>query len=138
MHKFNERPLSRQENLMRLLFMHADELIEKLEILNKSADNLARIEVMVNGVDGAPGLIEVVECLAVEVKRVGRLRVHSSSQDMKEILGRLKRIEGFITDDKAVEKGKRISINATMPFSMKVMALISLASLIVMLHRFFA
>ena len=40
MQNYRDRPLSRHENQIRLLFMHADELIQKLEVLNSSADKL--------------------------------------------------------------------------------------------------
>jgi len=84
---------------MRLLFMHADEVIQKLEVLNYSVDKLDRLDVMINGVVGAPGLIEVVESLAFGIARVERLSGQVSSREVRDIADRLMRIESLMTDN---------------------------------------
>lgn len=99
MQSSNNRPLTRHENQMRLLFMHADEVIQKLEVLNYSVDKLDRLDVMINGVVGAPGLIEVVESLAFGIARVERLSGQVSSREVRDIADRLMRIESLMTDN---------------------------------------
>lgn len=91
----NERPLTRHEILIRLLFEHADEILKKLEFLNESANQLERLELMINGFDGSPGLIEVVEILSFEIKKFER-RGHSSNQYVADISDRLLRVESMI------------------------------------------
>jgi len=93
MQSSNARPLTKHENLLRLLFEHADEIIDKLEFLNESARKLDRVDLLINGFDGAPGLIEVVESLTYEVNRVERRAGRSSDLDALDMLSRLKRVE---------------------------------------------
>lgn len=112
MQGYKERPLSRHENQLRLLFMHADELIQKLEVLNCSADKLDHLEVMINGVVGAPGLIEVVESLASQINRVDRWSERASGLNLSGISNRLTKIEYLLVQNKkSVELKSRGSIN---------------------------
>ncbi len=90
------RPLTKHENLLRLLFEYADEIIDRLGFLNDSALKLERIELMINGVDGAPGLLEVVEALTYEVNRVERRILRSSVLDVSDISMQLLRIESVL------------------------------------------
>ncbi|MGE6994574.1 hypothetical protein ACQKIK_14385 [Pseudomonas sp. NPDC047961] len=102
MHSINARPLTKHENLLRLLFEHADEIIDKLEFLNESARKLDRIEILINGFDGTPGLIEIVEALTYEVNRVERRAGRPSNSDVQNIIIRLARVESILdksTDD---------------------------------------
>jgi hypothetical protein len=93
MRNSNQRPLTRHEILIRLLFEHADEIISKLEFLNESADRLLRLDVMINGFDGTPGLIEVVEALTFEVNRVERRCGRAPSLDNSGIRHILAKVE---------------------------------------------
>ncbi|WP_162988067.1 hypothetical protein [Stutzerimonas urumqiensis] len=97
----NSRPLTKHENLLRLLFEHADEIIDKLEFLNESARKLDRVELLINGFDGAPGLIEVVESLTYEVNRVERRAGRPSNSDVQNIIIRLARVESIL--DKLID-----------------------------------
>ncbi|WP_341303206.1 hypothetical protein [Pseudomonas sp. TMP25] len=81
--------------MIRLLFEHADEILKKLEFLNESASKFERLELMINGFDGSPGLIEVVEILSFEIKKFER-RGHSSNQYVADMSDRLLRIESMI------------------------------------------
>ena len=90
------RPLTKHENLLRLLFEYADEIIDRLGFLNDSALKLERIELMINGVEGAPGLLEVVEALTYEVNRVERRILRSSVLDVSDISVQLLRIESVL------------------------------------------
>lgn len=92
------RPLTKRENLLRLLFEHADEIIDKLEFLNESAQKLDRVELLINGFDGTPGLVEVVEALAYEVNRVERRAGRSSDLDVQDMLSRLNRVESVLEE----------------------------------------
>ena len=98
MQSYKERPLSRHENQVRLLFVHADEVIRKLEMLNTSAGKLEHLAVMINGAVGAPGVIEVVESLAYELNKVERRCGRALSRDMSDISERLTKIESFINE----------------------------------------
>ncbi len=112
MQNYRDRPLSRHENQIRLLFMHADELIQKLEVLNSSADKLDHLEVMINGVVGAPGLIEVVESLASQIRRVERWSERASGLNLSDISNRLAKIESFLVQNqKSIEAERRGSVN---------------------------
>lgn len=101
MQSINARPLTKHENLLRLLFEHADEIIDKLEFLNESARKLDRIEILINGFDGTPGLIEVVEALTYEVNRVERRAGRPSNSDVQNIIIRLARVESIL--DKSID-----------------------------------
>lgn len=101
MHSINARPLTKHENLLRLLFEHADEIIDKLEFLNESARKLDRIEILINGFDGTPGLIEIVEALTYEVNRVERRAGRPSNSDVQNIIIRLARVESIL--DKSID-----------------------------------
>jgi len=101
MQSINARPLTKHENLLRLLFEHADEIIDKLEFLNESARKLDRVELLINGFDGAPGLIEVVESLTYEVNRVERRAGRPSNSDVQNIIIRLARVESIL--DKSID-----------------------------------
>ncbi len=90
------RPLTKRENLLRLLFEHADEIIDKLEFLNESARKLDRLEILINGFDGAPGLIETVDALTYEVNRVERRACRSSNLDVPNIICRLASVESIL------------------------------------------
>lgn len=92
------RPLTKHENLLRLLFEHADEIIDKLEFLNESARKLDRVEILINGFDGAPGLIEVVEALVYEVNRVERRAGRSSDLDVLNMFSRLNGVESVLEE----------------------------------------
>ena len=112
MQNYRDRPLSRHENQIRLLFMHADELIQKLEVLNSSADKLGHLEVMINGVVGAPGLIEVVESLASQITRVERWSERASGLNVSDISKRLTKIECFLVhNQKSIEAKGGGSVN---------------------------
>jgi len=101
MQSSNARPLTKHENLLRLLFEHADEIIDKLEFLNESARKLDRVELLINGFDGAPGLIEVVESLTYEVNRVEHRAGRPSNSDVQNIIIRLARVESIL--DKSID-----------------------------------
>lgn len=101
MQSSNARPLTKHENLLRLLFEHADEIIDKLEFLNESARKLDRIEILINGFDGTPGLIEIVEALTYEVNRVERRAGRPSNSDVQNIIIRLARVESIL--DKSID-----------------------------------
>lgn len=101
MQSINARPLTKHENLLRLLFEHADEIIDKLEFLNESARKLDRIEILINGFDGTPGLIEIVEALTYEVNRVERRAGRPSNSDVQNIIIRLARVESIL--DKSID-----------------------------------
>ncbi|PKG96276.1 hypothetical protein CXF92_00300 [Pseudomonas sp. Choline-3u-10] len=101
MQSSNARPLTKHENLLRLLFEHADEIIDKLEFLNESARKLDRIEILINGFDGTPGLIEIVEALTYEVNRVERRAGRPSDSDVQNIIIRLARVESIL--DKSID-----------------------------------
>lgn len=92
------RPLTKHENLLRLLFEHADEIINNLEFLNESAQKLERLELLINGFDGTPGLLEVVEALTYEVNRVERRAGRSSNLDVSDIYSRLTRVESVLDE----------------------------------------
>jgi len=105
MRNYNERPLTRHEILIRLLFEHADEIINKLEFLNESADKLVRLDVMINGFNGTPGLIEVVEALTFEVNRVERRCGRAPSLDdsgIRHILARTELMLSKVIDAQSV------------------------------------
>lgn len=92
------RPLTKHENLLRLLFEHADEIINKLDFLSESAQKLERLELLINGFDGAPGLIEVVEALIYEVNRVERRAGRSLNLDVADIYSRLTRVKSVLDE----------------------------------------
>lgn len=112
MQNYKDRPLTRHENQLRLLFMHADELIQKLEVLNCSADKLDHLAVMINGVVGAPGLIEVVESLASQINKVERWSDRASGLNLSGVSNRLTKIESFLVkNQKSIELKGGGSIN---------------------------
>lgn len=96
MQDYRSRPLTRHEIQVRLLFQHADEIIKKLEFLNYSADKLERLEVMINGFDGAPGLIELVEGMSFEINRLERWGGRASNVDLSEVSLRLSKVESLL------------------------------------------
>jgi len=101
MQSSNARPLTKHENLLRLLFEHAGEIVDKLEFLNESARKLDRVELLINGFDGTPGLIEIVEALTYEVNRIERGAGRPSNLDVQDIIIRLARIESIL--DKPID-----------------------------------
>lgn len=96
MQDYRSRPLTRHEIQVRLLFQHADEIIKKLEFLNYSADKLERLEVMINGFDGAPGLIELVEGMSFEINKLERWGGRTSNVDLSEVSLRLSKVESLL------------------------------------------
>ena len=96
MQDYRSRPLTRHEIQVRLLFQHADEIIKKLEFLNYSADKLERLEVMINGFDGAPGLIELVEGMSFEINKLERWGARTSNVDLSEVSLRLSKVESLL------------------------------------------
>lgn len=96
MQEYRSRPLTRHENNIRLLFQHADEIINKLEFLNSSVDRLERIEVMISGLDGVPGLIELIEVMSFEINRIERWSWRASSVNINEVSNRLSKIESIL------------------------------------------
>lgn len=96
MQDYRGRPLTRHEIQVRLLFQHADEIIKKLEFLNFSADKLERLELMINGFDGAPGLIELIEGMSFEINRLERWGGRASNMDFSEVSLRLSKIESLL------------------------------------------
>lgn len=96
MQDYRGRPLTRHEIQVRLLFQHADEIIKKLEFLNYSADKLERLEVMINGFDGAPGLIELVEGMSFEINKLERWGGRTSNVDFSEVSLRLSKVEALL------------------------------------------
>ncbi|MDD2162533.1 hypothetical protein N1078_18395 [Pseudomonas sp. MIL19] len=109
------RPLTRHENNIRLLFQHADEIINKLEFLNSSADRLERIEVMINGLDGVPGLIELIEAMSFEINRLERWGWRASNVNINEVSNRLSKIESILnryaSHVEIIQKDKKRSLH---------------------------
>lgn len=88
-----KRPLTRHENQIRLLYEYVDEIIGRLDFIKISVDKLERLEVMLHGAEGAPGLIETIEWLSYEVSRVERIGTGLSSNSSRELDERLLNIE---------------------------------------------
>ncbi|WP_137823850.1 hypothetical protein [Pseudomonas sp. D(2018)] len=61
------RPPTRQEERIRHLYACANDIVERLESIRGAFDRLERVEIMVNGVEKSPGLIECVEALTVAI-----------------------------------------------------------------------
>lgn len=134
MQSYKDRPLTRHEILIRLLFEHADEVIKKLEFLNESANKLEHLELMINGFDGAPGLIEVVEALTYEINRVERRVGRSSSLDMTDISHRLARAESILDKVVGSESVKQGNQKINLGVGRKITALMWVASLLGLLN----
>ncbi|MDT4846683.1 hypothetical protein FQZ97_807160 [compost metagenome] len=120
MRNYKNRPLTRSENILRLLFEHADEVIDRLEFLNLSANKLERLELLINGFEGTPGLLEVMEALTYEVNRFERRAGRSSNMDMAEICSRLVRIESVLDKVFEVESRRRIGQKNNLAIGRKV------------------
>lgn len=104
-----KRPLTRHENQIRLLYEYVDEIIGRLDFINASVDKLERLEVMLHGAEGAPGLIEIIEWLSFEASRVERIGTVLSSNSSKELDERVLRIEELLaacSKRRAVRKKK--------------------------------
>ena len=91
-----KRPLTRHENQIRLLYEYVDEIIGRLDFIKKSVDKLERLEVMLHGAEGAPGLIETIEWLSFEASRVERIGAVLSSNSSRELDERVLRIEELL------------------------------------------
>ncbi len=91
-----KRPLTRHENQIRLLYEYVDEIIGRLDFINASVDKLERLEVMLHGAEGAPGLIETIEWLSFETSRVERIGAVLSSNSSRELDERVLRIEELL------------------------------------------
>lgn len=88
-----KRPLTRHENQIRLLYEYVDEIIGRLDVIKASVDKLERLEIMLHGAEGAPGLIEIIEWLSFEVSRVERIGTGLSSNSSRDLDERLLKIE---------------------------------------------
>lgn len=96
MQDYRSRPLTRHENNIRLLFQHADEIVTKLDFLNSSVDKLERIELMINGFEGSPGMIELLEGVSFEINRLDRWSWRASGVSINEVLSKLEKIESML------------------------------------------
>lgn len=129
-----DRPLTKHENLLRLLFEHADEIINKLEFLNESAQKLERLELLINGFDGTPGLLEVVEALTYEVNRVERRAGRSSNLDVTDIYNRLTRVESVLDKVIGAESFRQVNQQSSLAIERKIAVFMWLAPLIGLLN----
>lgn len=105
-----KRPLTRHENQIRLLYEYVDEIIGRLDFIKISVDKLERLEVMLHGAEGAPGLIETIEWLSYEVSRVERIGTGLSSNSSRELDERLMNIEVLLA---ACSKIRAVRVNKT-------------------------
>ena len=107
-----KRPLTRHENQIRLLYEYVDEIIGRLDFIKKSVDKLERLEVMLHGAEGAPGLIETIEWLSFEVSRVERIGAEFSSNSSRELDERLLKIEVLLATCSQIRavKGNKNSV----------------------------
>ncbi|MBD9399132.1 hypothetical protein [Pseudomonas sp. PDM11] len=91
-----KRPLTRHENQIRLLYEYVDEIIGRLDVIKASVDKLERLEIMLHGAEGAPGLIEVIEWLSFEVSRAESIGTVLSSNSSRKLDERVLRIEELL------------------------------------------
>lgn len=124
---YKKRPLTRSENILRLLFEHADEVIDRLEFLNVSASKLERLELLINGFEGTPGLLEVMEALTYEVNRFERRAGRSSNIEMADFCSRLVKIESVLDKVFEVESLKRIGQQDNLAIGRKATSFLCLA-----------
>ncbi len=70
--ELSRRPLSRHEERIRHLYELADSILNRLDVVSEAIDRMDRVDVLVNGDRGFPGLVEGVESLAFYTNRLQR------------------------------------------------------------------